>query len=76
MRLAVNMHQAKSDLSRLVARAIEGDEVVIMRRGQPVARLVPVRQRRVGGLDRGKIWISPDFDDPLPEELLREFEGG
>ena len=75
MRLTVNMHQAKSDLSRLVARALEGDEVIIARRGQPVARLVPVRQPRVGGLDRGKMWISPDFDDPLPEDLQRFFEG-
>ena len=75
MRLTVNMHQAKSDLSRLVARAIEGDEVIIARRGQPVARLVPVRQPRKLGLDRGKWWISPDFDDPLPEDLQRFFEG-
>lgn len=76
MALAMNMHQAKTNLSKLVASALAGEEVIITRAGKPVARLVPIRQRRQGGLDRGRIWISPDFDDPLPEEILREFEDG
>jgi prevent-host-death family protein len=74
MAVVVNMHKAKSDLSRLVARALAGEEVIITRAGQPVARLVPIRRERVPGLGRGKVEIGPDFDKPLPEEILREFE--
>jgi prevent-host-death family protein len=68
------MHRAKSDLSRLVARALAGEEVIITRSGKPVVRLDPVRSRRVPGTARGKITISPDFDAPLPDELLTTFE--
>ena len=76
MRVEVNMHKAKTELSKLVVRATEGDEVVIMRNGEPVAKLVPIRKPRVGGEWRGKIWISPDFDDPLPDDILDAFENG
>ncbi len=75
MRIEVNMHKAKSDLSRLVASALAGEEVIITRSGKPVVRLTPIRGERVPGLDRGKIHISPDFDDPLPEDILKAFEG-
>ena len=76
MPIIVNMHKAKSDLSRLVVQALAGEEVIITRSGEPVVRLTPIRHERVPGLDRGKIHIAPDFDDPLPEEVLRAFEGG
>lgn len=72
----VNMHQAKSSLSRLVARALAGEEVVIARNGEPLVRLVPMaRQRapRVPGRGRGKIWISPDFE-LADEEISKLFE--
>ena len=75
----VNMHQAKTSLSRLVRRALEGEEVVIARNGEPLVKLVPVtviRKPRVPGRLKGKIWISPDFDAPDPElEKLFEDEG-
>ncbi len=71
----VNMHEAKSDLSRLVAAAWQGEEVIIMRAGKPVARLVPIREERRPGLARGRIRISDDFDSPLPADLLDAFEG-
>ena len=61
----VNMHQAKSSLSRLVERAIAGEDVVIARNGEPLVRLVPVsrdRKPRVPGRLKGKVWISPDFE--------------
>ena len=74
--VTVNMHKAKAELSKLVARAVAGEEIVLTRNGKPVVRLVPVRQPRVPGGMKGKIWISPDFDAPLPEDVLREFEGG
>jgi antitoxin (DNA-binding transcriptional repressor) of toxin-antitoxin stability system len=62
----------------LVERAARGEEIVIAKGGHPVARLIPVtstqnkRRRRVGAL-KGKIWISPDFDAPLPPEIAKAF---
>ncbi len=73
----VNIHQAKTHLSRLVEEAAEGEEIVIAKAGKPRARLVAVSQaagkRRVAGLYKGKIRIREDFDAPLPDELARAF---
>lgn len=74
MATRVNMHQAKTDLSRLVARALEGEEIIITRAGKPVVRLEPLHAKRVPGTARGKITVAPDFDAPLPDELLAAFE--
>jgi prevent-host-death family protein len=74
----VNMHQAKSSLSRLVERALAGEEVVIARNGEPLVRLVPVpkeRKRRVPGRLKGKVWMSPDFEFS-DEEIEELFERG
>lgn len=74
----VNVHEAKTHLSRLLALVAKGEEVVISKAGKPVARLVPVADSgldRILGVDRGKIWIADDFDAPLPEEILAGFEG-
>jgi prevent-host-death family protein len=73
----VNMHQAKSSLSRLVKRALAGEEVVIARNGEPLVRLVPVPKTpkpRVPGRGKGKIWIAPDCFDPMTEEELELWE--
>lgn len=73
----VNMHQAKSSLSRLVERALAGEDVVIARNGEPLVRLVPVpkqREPRVPGRMKGQIWIAPDFDQ-MSEEELKDWEG-
>ncbi len=75
MGITVNMHKAKSDLSRLVVQALAGEEVIITRDGKPVVRLVPVRHERVPGLAKGKIRIAPDFDAPLSQETIEDFEG-
>ncbi len=75
----VNIYEAKTRFSQLVDRAAAGEEIVIAKAGRPVARLVPLAQklpRRVPGEWKGKIWIAPDFDAPLPEDILRDFEGG
>lgn len=72
----VNVHEAKTHLSRLLARVAAGEEVLISRAGKPVARLVSVtkrRPRRVPGRDKGKGWIAEDFDAPLPKDLLALF---
>lgn len=74
-----NMHEAKTHLSRLAERAAGGEEIVIARGGRPLAKLVPIPERREPrrlGLLRGKIRIGADFDAPLPAELQRGFEGG
>jgi prevent-host-death family protein len=75
----VNMHEAKTHLSQLVDRALAGEEVVIGRAGKPAVRLVPVEEtaepRKPGAL-RGRIWMAPDFDEPLPPDVQRLFEDG
>lgn len=74
----VNIHQAKTELSKLVERAEAGEEVLIARAGKPVAKLVPLtnvgKRRRLGVLD-GKFKIPDDFNAALPESVLRSFEG-
>jgi prevent-host-death family protein len=73
----VNMHQAKTSLSRLVERALAGEDVVIARNGEPLVRLVPIpkeREPRVPGRSKGRIWIAPDFD-VMSEEELKDWEG-
>jgi prevent-host-death family protein len=73
----VNMHKAKSSLSRLVARALAGEEVVIARNGEPLVKLVPMpkeRKPREPGLYRGKIWVAPDCFDPMSGEELDRWE--
>jgi prevent-host-death family protein len=75
----VNIHEAKTHLSRLVEEVHEGEEIVIAKAGRPVARLVPVRparaRRKLGWL-KGKLTVPDDFDAPLPDEVLADFEGG
>jgi prevent-host-death family protein len=75
----VNVHAAKTHLSRLIDRAAAGQEIVIARNGRPVARLAPLApagKRRRPGLLRGRIRVSDDFDAPLPKELLAAFYDG
>lgn len=62
-----NVHEAKTQLSRLLARAEKGETITIARANRPVARLVPLPQPRKWGTEKGKIWIAPDFDAPMPE---------
>ena len=73
----VNIHAARTHFSRLVKRAANGEEIIIAKAGKPVARLMPLAApaRRRPGLLKGKIKIAEDFDAPLPEEILRQFEG-
>jgi prevent-host-death family protein len=73
----VNIHEAKTHLSKLLRRVTAGEEIVIARAGKPVARLVPVAEPprpRELGRDRGKIWIADDFDT-LDPDILADFEG-
>ncbi|MFL5276972.1 MAG: type II toxin-antitoxin system Phd/YefM family antitoxin [Myxococcales bacterium] len=72
----VNIHYAKTHLSRLLEEAEKGEEIVIARAGKPVVKLVAIQklQPREFGQDRGKIQIPDDFDEP-DEEIIRMFEG-
>ena len=74
----VNVHQAKTELSRLLARVEAGEDVVIARRGEPIARLVACKARikREPDVLKGKIVVPDSFFDPLPEEELTAWEGG
>ncbi len=77
MALQVNVHEAKTHLSKLLARVSAGEVVIIARAGKPIARLVPITERpqkRVPGSAKGKVFISPDFDAPLPESVLEALE--
>lgn len=73
----VNVHEAKTHLSRLLERVERGEEVVIARAGKPVAKLVPLdpgkKTRGLRGKYKGQIWMSEDFDDPLPWQVFPGF---
>jgi prevent-host-death family protein len=72
----VNVHEAKTHLSRLLERVAAGEEVLIAKAGKPVARLTPIAPgvRRALGHDSGRVFIAADFDAPLPDDLLADFE--
>ncbi len=78
-RTTVNIYEAKTQLSRMIDRAAAGEEIVISRNGRPVARLCPLeptgRNPVKFGLLNGQIEVAPDFDAPLPDDVLAEFEG-
>jgi len=74
----VNIHDAKTHFSKLLRRVARGEEVVIARAGHPVARLSPIKpplKERVPGDAKGLFVVPDNFDDPLPPEIQRYFEG-
>jgi prevent-host-death family protein len=78
MSTVVNVHQAKTHLSRLLEEVAAGGEVVIAKAGRPVARLVPLEtvvRRKKLGLLKGQFVVPDDFDAPLSSEVLAGFEG-
>lgn len=71
----VNVHVAKTTLSRLLEAVSKGEDVVISKAGKPVARLIPfVVPNMQLGMDKGLVTIADDFDAPLPPDLLSDFE--
>lgn len=65
-----NIHEAKTHFSKLLERVLNGEEIIIAKAGKPVARILPVINNvspRVPGIDKGKIIIMPNFNDPLEE---------
>jgi prevent-host-death family protein len=76
--MKVNIHEAKTNFSKLLLRVALGEEVIIAKAGVPVAKLIPVINKpteRPLGLYRGQIWMADDFNAPLPDDLLAAFYG-
>ena len=74
----VNIHEAKTHFSKLLKRVARGEEIVIARAGQPVARLAPInptRKAREPGIWKGLFVVPDNFDDPLPPDIQRYFDG-
>ena len=74
----VNIHEAKTHFSKLVDAAMEGETIIIAKAGKPVAMLTPITKKppkRKFGILKGKVRIATDFDAPLPDDLLSDFEG-
>jgi prevent-host-death family protein len=78
MSTVINIHEAKTHLSRIVEEVAAGTEVIIAKAGKPIARLVPLagapRSKKLGLL-RGRIRVPDDFNSPLLPEVLNDFEG-
>ena len=73
----VNMHEAKTHFSKLVTRVLQGEEVVIAKSGKPVAKLVPIDpepKERIPGSARGVVEMADDFNAPLPDDVLADFD--
>jgi prevent-host-death family protein len=74
--MEVNIHEAKTHLSKLLRRVAAGEDIVISRAGRPIAKIVPfvAPERRRFGIDRGVFEVTEDFDSPLPAEVVASFE--
>jgi prevent-host-death family protein len=74
--VTVNVHEAKTHLSKLLERVRLGEEIVIAKAGKPVARLAPLaiaRRKPVLGTAKGKVWMAADFDAPTSDEIIDAF---
>jgi prevent-host-death family protein len=74
----VNIHEAKTHLSKLIDAVMKGEVIIIAKAGKPAAKLVPItveKPKRKPGMLKGKIKIADDFDAPLPDDILASFEG-
>lgn len=78
MQFQINIHEAKTNFSKLLKRVLAGEEIIIAKAGKPIAKLVPISKKnikRVAGLAKGKVTLSADFNAPLPDDIIKEFEG-
>lgn len=74
----VNIHEAKTHFSKIIQAVLDGEEVIIAKAGHPVVKMSPIEPQKKQikfGTMKGKIWMSDDFDAPLPEDILNAFEG-
>ncbi len=76
MAIQVNIHEAKTHLSRLLQQVENGEEIILARGGRPIARIIPMKAGASLdwiGRDAGKIWMSDDFDAPLADDITEDF---
>lgn len=74
----INIHEAKTNLSRIVETVFQGSEVILAKAGKPMVKIVPLRAQKKEikfGVLKGKIRVADDFDAPLPADVLALFEG-
>jgi len=77
MSLKVNIHEAKTQFSKLLKRVGNGEEIIICKAGKPIARLTPMNDalvKRIPGSAKGEVLVAEDFDAPLPESIMTSFE--
>jgi len=77
MLLKVNIHEAKTQFSKLLKRVGNGEEIIISKAGKPIARLTPMNDalvKRIPGSAKGEVLVAEDFDAPLPESIMTSFE--
>jgi len=75
--MQVNMHEAKTHFSRLVTKALAGEEVIVAKNGNPLVRISAISAPegvRTPGLSKGAAKVAEDFNDPLPDSILNDFE--
>lgn len=73
---SIEISEDQAAFAELLRRVLSGEEVIISQEGTPIARIVPIAEKtlpRIPGLDRGKVSIAPDFDAPLPDDVLNSF---
>lgn len=78
MQFQINIHEAKTNFSKLLKRVLAGEEIIIAKAGKPIAKLVPFSnkaKKRIPGSAKGKFTMSGDFNAPLPDEIIKDFEG-
>ena len=78
--IELNVHEAKTHLSRYLARVEAGETIILCRHNRPIAEVRPIatnasRRKRRFGVDEGKFEVPPEFFEPLPENLMRYFSG-
>ena len=75
MRITISEKEAAAAFGALVDQALAGEEVVVEREGQPLVRIIAVRRKRQPGSMRGQFTVTPEFFDPLPDDVRLAFEG-
>jgi antitoxin (DNA-binding transcriptional repressor) of toxin-antitoxin stability system len=73
--ISVSLEKVRDQFPAFLSKVESGEEIILEKGGEPIARVVPIKKKgkRILGKERGKIWMSDDFDEPLPEEILAEF---
>ncbi|MBW8003865.1 MAG: type II toxin-antitoxin system Phd/YefM family antitoxin [Planctomycetes bacterium] len=74
--IALNISEIQSQFPNILNKVEAGEEIILEKEGKPIAKIVPLapkRGKRILGQEKGRVWMSDDFNDPLPEDILKEF---